>query len=349
MIEQIIYFALGCVVTALAALAFAPLFWHRALRLTRARLQSQVPLSMQEILAERDQLRAEFAVKHLELEQSMEKVRGSKTRDMAVIGRQSLAATKMADEIVALRNLDQSQEQEIRRLMEDLAGAESEAAAIRLELHDSAGLVERWRGQSDRDAEARSAMRAELDDKHTLAASLESRVAGLETRLADAQHAGEAREHGLRGRLEAAMANSARHETSAVALRHEVDEARQRVRRLELEVAAAADEARERRQRVDLEQSLRNGKARGSERSSAGTIEELRADNEELLERLAPLQHLGAAAGPEPTASDDAGLRASIHALGLAVSRMTSRSPLEEAQEERERRDAGSTPPSDAA
>lgn len=345
MIEQSLYFALGCIVTALAALAFAPLFWRRALRLTRARLQLQVPLSMQEILAERDQLRAEFAVKHLELEQAMEKVRAGKTRDMAAIGRQSVAATAMADQIVALRNLDVSQAAEIRRLMEDLAAAQAEVGAIGVELHDAHGLTERWRVQADRDAEARQSLRTELDDKHTLASSLESRVAGLETRLADAQTTGEAREQTLRGRLEAAMAHSARHETSAVALRHELEEARQRARRLEQELAAADTEARERQRHAGLEQSLRNG----ADRASAGTIDELRAQNEALLERLAQLQHLGAAAG-SGDAPGDGELRASIHALGLAVARMTSWSPSGEAPAESERRRVETAPsPSDAA
>ena len=345
MIEQVIYFALGCIVTSLAALAFAPLFWHRALRLTRARLQLQVPLSMQDILAERDQLRAEYAVKQLEGEQALDKVRAGKTRDMAVIGRQSLAATAMADEIVALRNLDQGQEREIHRLMEDLASAQAEVGAIRVELHDAHGLTERWRDQADRDAGARATLRSELDDKQTLSSSLETRVAGLETRLGDAQRSGEEREQVLRGRLEAAMAHSARHETSAVALRQELEEARQRVRRLELELAAASNEARERQKHSDLEQSLRSGKARGTERASAETIEELRTENEALLERVTQLQHLGTAAGPE-VAPDDGGLRASIHALGLAVARMTSWSPPGEppAAEDRRREEVAPTP-----
>ena len=351
MIEEVIYFALGCIVTALASLAFLPLLWRRALRLTRARLQLQVPLSMQEILAERDQLRAEFAIERLKLEQTMDKVRAGKTRDMAVIGRQSVVATQMAETIAALRELEQSQAREIRRLVDELGSASSEAGALRVEVHDAHGLVERWRARTDRDAAARSAMRNELDTKRTLVDALETRVAGFETRLADAAHAGELREGALRGRLEAAMAHSARHETSGLSYRRDLDEARLRIRALEDELAAAGADARERETNTSLERSLQIGRARGLDRNHARTVEGLAAENEAIREELAALRE-GAS---EPRGGDtrhggedDGGLRASIHALGLAVARMTRTADGTQAPGERERQRTASASPVDA-
>ena len=347
MIEQVIYFALGCIVTALASLAFMPLLWRRALRLTRARLQLQVPLSMQEILAERDQLRAEFAIERLKLEQTMEKVRAGKTRDMALIGRQSVVATQMAGKIAALNELEQSQEREIRRLLDELGSASSEAGALRVEVHDAHGLVERWRARTDRDAAARSAMRNELDTKRTLVGALETRVAGFETRLADAAHANELREGALRGRLEAAMAQSARHETSGLSYRRDLDEARLRIRALEEELAAAGANARERETNASLERSLQIGRVRGLDRTHARNVESLAAENEAIREELASLR----GRAPEPrggdasqSSEDDGGLRSSIHALGLAVARMTRTSDGAQAPGERERRTEAASP-----
>jgi len=348
--EQTIYFALGCVITALAALAFAPFFWRRALRLTRARLQLQVPLSMQEILAERDQLRAEFAVERLRAEQMVERIRASKTRDMAVIGRERIASAAMADEIAALRRLEQSQEREIRFLMDDLAAAQAEAGALKVELYDAHGLVDRWRAHADRNVGARSALRGELDDKRMLIASLETRIAGLEAQLKAALQAGQAREQGLRGRLEAAVAQSARHETSGVSLRHDLDEARQRIRGLEQELEAALASAREREKNTKLLQSLQTVKARGQDRANSETIEDLRAETEALREVITELRRRTGTMEGDGVSADES-LRASIHALGLAVARMAKPETLGPSNgSERERRRLEPTPsPIDAA
>lgn len=129
MIEQAIYFALGCIVTALGALMFAPLFWNRALRLTRQRMQLQIPVSMQEIYAERDGLRADFAVRQLRLEQEVERVRAGKARDMAEIGKRSMQASKYADELAAMRRTAEERAAEIATLKQTLAERDAAAAA----------------------------------------------------------------------------------------------------------------------------------------------------------------------------------------------------------------------------
>ncbi|HEY8578608.1 MAG TPA: hypothetical protein VIL72_01885, partial [Beijerinckiaceae bacterium] len=72
MIEQLMIFALGFLSAGLLSLLFLPAFWRRAMRLSRRRLEMQMPLSMDEIVAERDQLRAEFAAERRRLEQAHE-------------------------------------------------------------------------------------------------------------------------------------------------------------------------------------------------------------------------------------------------------------------------------------
>ena len=52
-------FALGFLLCGLLTLLFLPAFWRRAVRLSVRRVEMQMPLSMSEIVAERDQLRAE--------------------------------------------------------------------------------------------------------------------------------------------------------------------------------------------------------------------------------------------------------------------------------------------------
>ncbi len=330
MIEQAIYFALGCIVTALAALLFLPIVWRRALRLTRARLQLQVPLSMQEILAERDQLRAEFAIERMRAEQALEKVRAGKTRDMAVIGRQSLAATAMTDQINALRKLEKSQEAEIRRLIDELAAANAEVGTLQVELHDAHALIERWRNRGDRTAEAQSSLRQDAESKRQLVASLEARIAALETQLADATKAGEMRESMLRGKLETAMAHAARHESRGASSQRELEEARTRIRLLEEQLAL---KDRERAKTMSLERSLQAGQSRDGDKAQVEALETLRAENAALQAALQQLRAAPATMGEE----SDGGLRAGIHALGLAVARMSRSRPDEAREDEPER------------
>ena len=87
MIEQAMYFALGFLVAALLALMFLPALWRRAMRLSMRRLQMLAPMSMEEVVAERDLLRAEFAVRERRLEQEMEALQTARANDMATTGR----------------------------------------------------------------------------------------------------------------------------------------------------------------------------------------------------------------------------------------------------------------------
>src|SRR2546428_11674318 len=68
MIEPIMYFGLGFLAAALIGLIIVPFVLARAVRLTVRRLEAATPLSMAEIQADKDQLRAEFAMSTRRLE-----------------------------------------------------------------------------------------------------------------------------------------------------------------------------------------------------------------------------------------------------------------------------------------
>ena len=91
MIEQAMVFSLGFLCAGLLALLLLPAVWRRAVRLSRRRLETLTPLSMDEIRAERDLLRAQFAVERRCLEQAKEAVEATRARDMAELGRRAVA------------------------------------------------------------------------------------------------------------------------------------------------------------------------------------------------------------------------------------------------------------------
>ena len=79
MIEPVMYFGIGFLVAALLGLLFVPLVHDRAVRLTMRRLEAATPLSIAEIRADKDQLRAEFAMSTRRLEMSVEKMKAKTT------------------------------------------------------------------------------------------------------------------------------------------------------------------------------------------------------------------------------------------------------------------------------
>ncbi|MCC0805693.1 hypothetical protein FPV16_05545 [Methylobacterium sp. W2] len=126
MIETVMIFALGFLAASLCALMVLPAVSARATRLAKRRLEGLVPLSASEIAAEKDYLRARFAVTQRRLERKVEAARGSRHADMAAIGARTL-------EIAALsRNVEQ-RDAALASTRATLDGVERDLAAARAE------------------------------------------------------------------------------------------------------------------------------------------------------------------------------------------------------------------------
>src|SRR6185436_182872 len=99
MIEPIMYFGIGFLVAALIGLVVVPLVHNRAVRLTMRRLEAATPLSMAEIQADKDQLRAEFAMSTRRLELSVEQMKARTTNQLADLGKKSDAINRLKAEL----------------------------------------------------------------------------------------------------------------------------------------------------------------------------------------------------------------------------------------------------------
>src|SRR5205807_2222678 len=99
MIEPIMYLAIGFLVSMLFGLMIVPLVHNRAVRLTTRRLEAATPLSMAEIQADKDQLRAEFAMSARRLEMSVEQLKNKTTSQLAELGKKSDAINRMKIEL----------------------------------------------------------------------------------------------------------------------------------------------------------------------------------------------------------------------------------------------------------
>src|SRR5882672_1094648 len=99
MVEPIMFVGIGFLVAGLLVIGVIPLVHHRAVRLTQRRLEALTPLSMAEIQADKDQLRAEFAMSTRRLEMSVEQMKAKASSQLAEIGKKSDAISRLKLEL----------------------------------------------------------------------------------------------------------------------------------------------------------------------------------------------------------------------------------------------------------
>lgn len=94
-------FALGFLAASLCALLLLPAVNARAARLSRRRIEARLPLSVAEVAAEKDYLRAQFAVAQRRLERKVETVQASRHADLAAIGARTMEVESLARTVEA--------------------------------------------------------------------------------------------------------------------------------------------------------------------------------------------------------------------------------------------------------
>ena len=99
MIESIMFFSGGFLVASLLGLALISVVHQRAVRLTERQLTDLIPMSMAEILADKDHLRAEFAMSTRRLEMSVEQLKAKATSQLADIVRKTEAINRLKSEL----------------------------------------------------------------------------------------------------------------------------------------------------------------------------------------------------------------------------------------------------------
>ncbi|MBY0296999.1 MAG: hypothetical protein K2X71_13345, partial [Methylobacterium sp.] len=127
MIETVMIFGLGFLCAGLCALFVLPALNARAERLARRRLEAQFPMSIAELTAEKDHLRAEFAVLQRQLERKVEEARAERRSEMEELGRRQVRIGMLATEL-------EQRDARLAVLDTDLAGTRARLAAAETEL-----------------------------------------------------------------------------------------------------------------------------------------------------------------------------------------------------------------------
>jgi chromosome segregation ATPase len=126
MIESVMYFGIGFLVATLLGLLFIPLVHNRAVRLTTKRLEASTPLSMVEIRADKDHLRAEFAMSTRRLEMTIEELRAKTSTQLAELGKQKDAINQLKRELAEKKVMNVAVEARDKKLRDQLRATEEE-------------------------------------------------------------------------------------------------------------------------------------------------------------------------------------------------------------------------------
>src|SRR5712672_144089 len=127
MIEPIMFVGIGFLVAGLLVIGVIPLVHARAVRLTMKRLEAMTPMSMAEIQADKDQLRAEFAMSTRRLEMSVDTLKNKSTGQLAELGKKNDVINRLKIElgekaatIFALEARDKGIKDQLRATEEEL-------------------------------------------------------------------------------------------------------------------------------------------------------------------------------------------------------------------------------------
>jgi len=187
MVEPAMYLAIGFLVAMLLGLTIVPLVHNRAVRLTTRRLEAATPLSMAEIQADKDQLRAEFAMSARRLEMSVDQLKHKTTSQLAELGKKSDAINRMKLELGEKNATIFALEAREKAVKEQLRATEEEFAA------KTEALRQAEKALTDKQAEL-ARINAELNDRTTTAESrkvelvaVHTQIDALKSRVGDAE------------------------------------------------------------------------------------------------------------------------------------------------------------------
>lgn len=169
MIESTLLFTLGFLCAGFLALMIAPAIWRRAVNLTRRRIEASVPLTMNEISADKDRMRAEFAMSTRRLEMSIKSFKEKAAEQIAEIGRHREELKRLAEErdernaaVTALEKQAADLRAELKRREDEIQKANEDLKQAMQQLDQRQADLERLNGLYEEASYAASGRQIEL-------------------------------------------------------------------------------------------------------------------------------------------------------------------------------------------
>lgn len=299
--------ALGFLSASLLALAAVPALARRAERLARRRAEAAFPLSLAEIAADRDHLRAELALRARSLEQEAERGFAAKAAAMRELGGRDM---KIGELDAALRD----RAFEIAALTSDLEASRGQLAESRATLSSTGGDLAAREAELGREREALGRSEALLAERDAELAKLREEHDQLRVALVE-------------GRTRIMVLETQGRDLSEI-------EARQTMEReqVKAEAALAAERASQETSELRKDLAAREAQleaARAEIQTLQMSLEEAHTERARLKREAEQARKAGnAAAAPDPAAQ--AALRREITAV---AERLMGLPPKQEAAE----------------
>ena len=187
MVEPIIYFAIGFLVSTLLGLAIVPLVHNRAVRLTAKRLEAATPISMAEIQADKDQLRAEFAMSARRLEMNVDQLKAKTASQLAELGKKSDAINRMKFELGEKNATIFQLEAREKAIKEQLQSTEQEFSSKTQALRDAEMTLSERQSELAKLGHELSDRSQVADSRQVELATVNTQVIALQQRVNDAE------------------------------------------------------------------------------------------------------------------------------------------------------------------
>jgi hypothetical protein len=182
MINALMFGALGFFLGCLLALMLAPPLWNRAVKLTTRKLEATMPMSLNDIQADKDQLRAEFAIELRKVEVALEKAKEKATRELIEANKRRVEIAVLNTDLATVKgqlqeneNANRVLQQTIKRRLPDLDTRLKAAKKALAELEQVNGeLRATVASQSDALKTARTTLHNQRSDIERLRMALEA-------------------------------------------------------------------------------------------------------------------------------------------------------------------------------
>jgi predicted nucleic acid-binding Zn-ribbon protein len=182
MIDALLFGSLGFLLGCLLALILAPPLWNRAVKLTTRRLEATMPMTLNDIQADKDQLRAEFAIELRKVEVALDKAREKAARELIEANKRRGEIAMLNTDLASVRaklqeneNANRVLQQTIKRRLPDLDSRLKAAKKALAELESvNAELRTTIASQSEALKTARATLHNQRADIDRLRVALES-------------------------------------------------------------------------------------------------------------------------------------------------------------------------------
>lgn len=193
MIQTVLFFSLGFLCASFLALLVAPALWRRAARLTRRRVEASVPMSLEEFRADKDRMRAEFAMSTRRLEMRVKSLNRKVADQLSEIDRNRAELERLGQErdaqAVALAELEARSAklgEELNAREERLAEVSGRLETAERQLRERASELDKLESMYEEASFASSNRQIELVTRETEIDKLNADIAALRSERREA-------------------------------------------------------------------------------------------------------------------------------------------------------------------